>query len=266
MGPNKSRFQGLTQPLLDGIKLLLKYRIVPSYSNKALFLFSPLITFFVIVRLWNSLRFYWFFNNFFLSLLFTLACIGISVYRILLAGWRSNSKFSMLGRVRRISQSISYEISLSLTVFSVILINNFFSFFDISKLHSSSITLITLPILIIWYFSCIAECNRAPFDFSEGESELVSGFNTEYSRGPFALIFVGEYGIVLFFRILTSLLFFNNFYFIIIFLFFFSFLLIRSRFPRYRYDKLITLCWQKFLPVTIFLFIFYSLVSINLFI
>lgn len=265
LGPNKRTLIGLTQPLLDGIKLLFKYSIIPSYSNKILFFLSPIITFLVIVRLWNSLSFYWFFRNFYLSLLFTLACIGISVYRMLLSGWSSNSKFRILGRIRRISQSISYEISLSLTIFGVILLNNFFSFFDFKKISSSSLILMTLPILIIWYFSCVAECNRAPFDFSEGESELVSGFNTEYSSGEFALIFVGEYGIILFFRVLTSILFFRNLYIIIIFIFFFSLLLIRSRFPRYRYDKLITLCWQKFLPVTIFLFIFYSLMSLNLF-
>lgn len=265
LGPNKSRIQGLSQPLLDGIKLLIKYRIIPFYSNKGLFLLSPLITFFVIVRLWNSLSFYWFFRNFYLSLLFILACIGISVYRRLLSGWRSNSKFRILGRVRRISQSISYEISLSLIIFRVLLINNYFSFFDFKKLSSSSLIIITFPILLIWFLSCIAECNRAPFDFSEGESELVSGFNTEYSRGEFALIFVGEYGIVLFFSLLTSLLFLPNYLLLSFFFFFFIFLLIRSRFPRYRYDKLIILCWQKFLPVSIFLFLFFSYLSLNLY-
>lgn len=264
MGPNKSLIIGLTQPLLDGVKLLLKYSIIPSFSNKSLFLLSPLITFFVMVSLWNSLSFYWFFNNFYLSLLFTLACVGISVYRRLLSGWSSNSKFSILGRVRRISQSISYEISLSLIIFCVILLNNFFSFFDFKKLLTSSIIFIIIPILIIWFLSCVAECNRAPFDFSEGESELVSGFNTEYSRGEFALIFVGEYGIVLFFRLLTSLLFLTNYYSFFSFFFFFIFLLIRSRFPRYRYDKLMTLCWQKFLPTSIFLFLLYSLISLTL--
>jgi NADH-ubiquinone oxidoreductase chain 1 len=192
---------------------------------------------------------------------FFLRIIGISVYSVLLSGWRSNSKYTILGGIRSSAQSVSYEISLSLIVFRVLLFLKRFNYFFFIKFSINLI--IFFPLLICWFLSCVAECNRAPFDFAEGESELVSGFNIEYGRVDFALIFIRKYGIIILFSLLTCFIFFSKielFFFIIRVFFLIRMLILRRVYPRFRYDKLIYLSWFKFLPVSCLYLIFRFLI------
>lgn len=183
------------------------------------------------------------------------------MYVNLLSGWRSNSKYRIIGAIRSISQTVSYEICLSLIIYSIFFLFSSINLYSIFFLKSGFITIIFWPVFFIWFIRVLAECNRAPFDFAEGERELVSGFNTEFSRRLFALLFIGEYGIIIFFRIISCFLFlYFKTFFLIFLIFFFSrrILFIRAIFPRFRYDKLIFLVWFKFLPITIF-FCFFSI-------
>ena len=253
VGPNKVSLFGILQPLLDGLKLILNEKTSSYKINKRIYYFGPFILFIVIIALWIIT--FLVFNFFSLSyyLLYFMACLGLSIYRRLLRGWASNSKYSIIGGIRALAQTLSYELTLIfciLIIFSPIRSFNFnrfiyFKFFYLGLL---------IPILIIWIINILAECGRAPFDFIEGERELVRGFNTEFSRRAFAVLFVGEYGVIIFFSLITSFLFFN--FKLGVFLRFFgflrSFLFIRSSFPRFRYDFLMNLAWIKLLPLRIF--------------
>lgn len=229
--PNKIIFIGVLQALLDGLKLVKKELILPKKRVDLIFLFVPLLGFSIMYLEWFVLPYLFNFINFNFSVVFLLCLIGFIVYTTLLSGFIRNSKYAFLGSVRSRRQSISFEIVFSLFFLCLIVTKkrleirifiNFFNFF-----------LFFLFIVII-----LVELNRAPFDFSEGERELVRGFNVEFRRFSFALLFLAEYGSLMFFRVfLTFIFFFNN---IIIYLIvFFLFLLIRRVYPRYRYDLLI---------------------------
>lgn len=265
IGPNKISIIGFLQPVLDGIKLFIKEFSFLLKNNKVIFYFRPIISFVLILSIWLIFPSYFYFINIKYRIIFFICLIGLSVYTVLLSGWRSNSKYAILGRIRSSAQSVSYEISLSIIIFRIILFLKSFNIYFFIKYSLNF--LVFIPLIICWFLCCVAECNRAPFDFAEGESELVSGFNVEYGRVDFALIFIREYGIIILFSLLTSFVFFRKNEIIFIFvsiLYLIRMLILRSVYPRFRYDKLIYLSWFKFLPISC-IFIIISLIIILIF-
>lgn len=223
------------------------------YSYTYFFLILPFFSFFLLFLQFLILPFYNIFIYYEYSFLFFLVLIGLFVYFRILIGFFRKSKYGIYGGIRRRSQSISFEVVFFFLFFvfpllrqSFNLINNFNFFFSIYN-------------FFIFFLLLLIELNRAPFDFSEGESELVRGYNLEFSGIFFILIFVGEYGFLIFFSLFFSYFIFNNFFFIRLIIFFF-FLFIRSCFPRYRYDKLISFSWLILLPISMFIFFFNFLV------
>jgi NADH-ubiquinone oxidoreductase chain 1 len=206
-----------------------------------------------------------------LGVLFFFCCLRFGVYMIIIAGWSSNSRYALLGSLRAIAQTISYEVALVLMLLSVLFLLLSFNiiFFDLFQIKVWFIFFF-LPIGIIWIISSLAETNRTPFDFAEGESELVSGFNVEYGAGRFALIFLAEYARILFIRMLFTLVFLGSvvisfFFYIKLIFISFLFIWVRGAFPRYRYDKLIFIAWKSYLPVVLIFLFFYIGVIIFIF-
>nr|AXS65028.1 NADH dehydrogenase subunit 1 [Cleroidea sp. 1 KM-2017] len=267
-GPNKVGLIGILQPFGDAIKLFTKEQVFPYMSNFNLYYFSPVMNLFLSLFLWLSMPFYVMLFNFKFSLLFFLVVSSLSVYTIMIAGWSSNSNYAMLGSLRSVAQTISYEVSLSMILMSflfLILNFNFFSFLIYQKYLWFII--LFFPLCLMWFVSSLAETNRTPFDFAEGESELVSGFNVEYSSGGFALIFLAEYSSILFMSMLCSLIFFGGdfyswFFFLKILFFSFLWVWVRGTLPRYRYDKLMGLAWKSYLPISLNYLFFFSGLSL----
>nr|YP_010241222.1 NADH dehydrogenase subunit 1 [Neostromboceros nipponicus]QTH79159.1 NADH dehydrogenase subunit 1 [Neostromboceros nipponicus]UQS76357.1 NADH dehydrogenase subunit 1 [Neostromboceros nipponicus] len=265
-GPNKVSLIGLMQPFCDMIKLFNKEFILPSISNFYSYYLSPVFSLFLVLSSWMIMPYFTNLYSMNLSVLFFLCCISMGVYTIMIAGWSSNSKYSLLGGLRSVAQTISYEVSLVIILMSFIFMIESFSLMYF-KFYQFFIWMIcfTLPLSFIWFIICLAETNRTPFDFAEGESELVSGFNVEYSSGSFALIFMSEYASILLMSMLFSLMFLGGNLFSIIFylnlsLMCFMFILIRGTLPRLRYDKLMMLTWKLFLPISLnFLMFYYNL-------
>nr|AWL21413.1 NADH dehydrogenase subunit 1 [Psilodens balduri] len=259
-GPNKVSLMGLAQPLADAAKLFTKEFNIPHKSNFIVFVGAPSVNLFLMLLLWVVLPNYFSVLFFSLGVLFFLCVSSLAVYALMGAGWSSSSKFALLGAVRSIAQTISYEVSM---VFILLVSVGVLSSFDFYVLVSSSswVCFLFFPILFMWGMTCIAESNRAPLDFAEGESELVSGFNVEYSGGGFALVFMAEYGSILFLSLATVVFFVGGFQMMMVSfcevfvckVLFFSFLFIwlRASFPRLRYDVLMDITWKMFLPVTI---------------
>nr|UYG49142.1 NADH dehydrogenase subunit 1 [Abscondita chinensis] len=265
-GPNKVGFMGLIQPFSDAIKLFCKEQANPMMSNFVSYYFSPVFNLFLSLFLWFCLPFYSGFINFSLSFFFFLCVSSLSVYSIMIAGWSSNSNYSLLGSLRCVAQTISYEVSLAIILLSFLFLISSISIFDL-MIYQNYIwfIFISFPLSMIWFVSSLAETNRTPFDFAEGESELVSGFNVEYSGGGFALIFMAEYASILFMSMLFVFLFLSGsltnlmFFFMVVFLSF-VFIWVRGTLPRFRYDKLMHLAWKSFLPVSLnFLMFFFGL-------
>lgn len=259
IGPNKVSLIGLVQPLLDAFKLLSKQDIYPLRSNKFTYSISPILALFLGLFMWliMPIRFLSFSITFSFLLFFL---IGSSiVFPVLLSGWASNSKYSLVGSLRSVAQSVSYESVFSTLVVLVRVLTFSFSIQRLQRLSSP----IFFSLFFVWLVCSLAETHRAPFDFSEAESELVSGFNTEYSGAFFAFIFLREYAVLLFTAILISYLFvgwilpYNSLYLLIFFTLLFSFLFIwiRITYCRFRYDFLILMAWKLLLPVTLFLFV-----------
>nr|AOY39876.1 NADH dehydrogenase subunit 1 [Hypothenemus sp. BMNH 1039866] len=266
-GPNKLGFAGLLQPFSDAIKLFTKEQNFPLFSNLLIFYLSPIFSFFFMLMIWLSIPFFSFSFSFSLSFLFMLSVSSLGVYMVMLAGWSSNSNYSMLGSIRSVAQVISYEASLVLIFMSFLILISSFNLFDLFKFQEFGwfIFLLFFP-SIMMLMSMLAETNRSPFDFAEGESELVSGFNVEYGSGGFALIFMAEYGSILFMSMIFSLFVlggdFMSFLFFIKFVFIaFVWIWFRGTLPRYRYDKLMGLAWKIYLPVSLNLFIFYFMLG-----
>lgn len=254
-GPNKVGIIGFPQPFNDAIKLFSKEIILPFSSNYVLFFIAPAIGIFISLLVWLSLPIYY--NNFSrrLTFLFIYTIISIRIYPIIGAGWASNRNYASIGTLRGVSQTISYEVSFALLLlFIFIIIKNI----RLISINFNYNFLVFLPLIFLWLIISIAETNRTPFDFAEGESELVSGFNIEYGSVGFALIFIAEYARIYFIRILISIVFFFNLknYFVINFvrtIFVFVWIWIRTTFPRYRYDLLINIAWIILLPRTLFI-------------
>nr|YP_010172178.1 NADH dehydrogenase subunit 1 [Sinopoppia nigroflagella]QSF20076.1 NADH dehydrogenase subunit 1 [Sinopoppia nigroflagella] len=265
-GPNKVGLMGILQPFCDAIKLFSKEQIFPLISNFFLYYFSPIFSLFLVLSSWMIVPYVTNLCSFNLSVLFFLCCISFGVYGIMIAGWSSNSKYSLLGGLRSIVQTISYEVSMALILMSFIFLIENYSFMEFYYFQKFIwFMFLTFPLMLIWFIICLAETNRSPFDFSEGESELVSGFNVEYSSGGFALIFLAEYASILLMSMLFSMIFMGGnlfsvfFYFIVVYISF-LFVLIRGTLPRLRYDKLMDLSWKSFLPVSLnYLMFFLSL-------
>lgn len=275
-GPNLIGPIGLLQPLCDGLKLFIKENFKPLSARVLLFYISPVVFFFISLVLWGVIPIVFSGLNLSLSVLFVIAISRLSVYAVLGAGWSSNSKYSLLGAIRGVAQTISYEVSFSLIVLPLIFFTGgwgFGSFFTL-QLNGIWLIFVCFPLFIMWYIRTLAETKRSPFDLTEGESELVSGYNVEYSGAPFALFFIGEYAKIILMKVISSILFFGGgspFSLLILSIFFFSikivflvftFLWVRSSFPRFRYDQLMLLMWKGFLPFSISFLIFFYILMI----
>nr|QUE27789.1 NADH dehydrogenase subunit 1 [Syritta pipiens] len=269
-GPNKVGLMGIPQPFCDAIKLFTKEQTYPLLSNYISYYFSPIFSLFLSLLLWMCMPFFIKLFSFNLGLLFFMCCTSLGVYTVMIAGWSSNSNYALLGSLRSVAQTISYEVSLALILLSfVFLINNY----NMLSFYYYQIYLwfffILYPLVFIWLIICLAETNRTPFDFAEGESELVSGFNVEYSSGSFALIFLSEYASILFMSMLFSLIFlggdvFSFFFYLKLMFISFVFIWVRGTLPRFRYDKLMYLAWKVFLPFSLNYLLFFIGVKIYL--
>jgi len=249
--PNRVAFTGHIQPILDGGKLLCKEFHSVSRANLALFVVAPVLAFVVMFFTWCVVPAAAFSLDIQLALLFLMVCMAFSVYSLLFTGWASNSKFALLGSLRALAQSVSYEIALSFILLSVVAAHRSFALFAMFAFNFTWVLVLSSAALL-WYLSTIAESNRAPFDFAEGESELVSGFNVEFGSVGFVLIFVSEYGTILAFSAITPILFLPVGLFVASFAGLASLvLLLRAVYPRFRYDKLMFMAWFIFLPVAI---------------
>ena len=252
IGPTVVSFKGVLQAFMDGLKLIKKEQILPYNSSIFLFLFVPGMAFVIMLVDWMVIPYTFFFLSFPFSIIFFLCLVGFGVYTTIIRGVVRKSKYPMLGSVRSRSQRVSFEIAFSIYLFCIIFHFNIYSFIPLFNIN---LIFILLPFILI----ILAELNRAPFDFSEGERELVRGFNVEYSRVGFVFLFLREYGILIIFRVLFSVLFL---YFSLLgyFLIFSLLIFIRRSYPRYRYDILIRFFWFKLLPLSIlFLFYYYFL-------
>nr|YP_003540689.1 NADH dehydrogenase subunit 1 [Eophreatoicus sp. 14 FK-2009]ACN72767.1 NADH dehydrogenase subunit 1 [Eophreatoicus karrkkanj] len=261
-GPNKVGYKGLLQPFSDAIKLFIKEPIYPAKSNLYIFILSPLLMFSIMLIMWFCYPSSFSMSEIYLSIILFLSCLSISVYSSLMAGWASNSKYALLGSLRALAQTISYEVSLALILLSFIVITSSYSMETFSKTPSQWFMFMSIPLSLIWLITCLAETSRTPFDFSEGESELVSGFNTEYSSGTFALFIMAEYGNVMFMSFLFALMFMGGsespLFSIKLTTIAFTFIWVRGTLPRMRYDKLMYLAWKVFLPVSLNYLLFFT--------
>nr|YP_011017071.1 NADH dehydrogenase subunit 1 [Saldoida armata]WQB61749.1 NADH dehydrogenase subunit 1 [Saldoida armata] len=263
-GPNKVGLIGLLQPFSDGLKLFFKEQSFPYMSNFYIYYLSPVFMLFMSFVLWVLFPYMINVFSFNFGCLFFFCCTGFGVYGVLMSGWSSNSNYALLGGLRAVAQTISYEVSMSLIVVCLLLFIFGFNFLDF-YFYQGYIWFIffSFPLFLSWFSSCLAETNRSPFDFAEGESELVSGFNVEYSSGGFAFIFLSEYMNIIFMSLLSSVIFFgcdiNSLFFFLSTVFFvFMFVWVRGTLPRFRYDKLMYLTWSVFLPLSLNYLLFYS--------
>nr|ANE14589.1 NADH dehydrogenase subunit 1 [Canis lupus familiaris] len=263
-GPNIVGPYGLLQPIADAVKLFTKEPLRPLTSSMSMFILAPILALSLALTMWIPLPMPYPLINMNLGVLFMLAMSSLAVYSILWSGWASNSKYALIGALRAVAQTISYEVTLAIILLSVLLMNGSFtlSTLIITQEHMWLI-FPAWPLAMMWFISTLAETNRAPFDLTEGESELVSGFNVEYAAGPFALFFLAEYANIIMMNILTTILFFSAFHnpfmpelYSINFtmktlLLTICFLWIRASYPRFRYDQLMHLLWKNFLPLTL---------------
>lgn len=261
-GPNKVGFLGLLQPFSDAIKLFRKESVYILKSNYLFYLIRPLFRIIVILFLWVNIPLLIVITNNIFGIIIIICVLSLGVYGIIIAGWSSNSVYSLIGSIRSIAQTISYEVGIIIIILRVIfLIERFNIYIFNCYQYYLWFILFNFPLAIILFVRFLAELNRTPFDFAEGESELVSGFNTEYIRGSFALIFIAEYGMIIFIILLFRIFFlggnFYRIYFILIYVFILFFIIwIRGTFPRFRYDNLIYLTWKTYLPVVLNYLIF----------
>jgi len=280
IGPNRVGPLGLGQPFADVIKLLIKEVIVPSKSNRFLFVVAPLLTLVPALATWAVIPLT---DTFVIAdinagLLYVLSLTSVGVYGVILAGWATNSKYAFLGAMRSAAQIVAYEIAMGFALVGVLMAGGSLNLGDIIQAQSGGFLnwflLPLLPLFFVYLIAGVAETNRAPFDVAEGESEIVAGFHVEYSGVAFALFFLGEYANIILISALTSIFFLGGYLspfegwsilgegsflrepsllwlIIKICFFIFVFFWIRATFPRYRYDQIMRLGWKVFIPVTI---------------
>nr|AVN67539.1 NADH dehydrogenase subunit 1 [Pycnoscelus nigra] len=270
-GPNKVGFIGILQPFSDAIKLFSKEQTFPLTSNYISYYFAPVFSLFLSLLIWMIIPYLSGMYSFELGLLFFLSCTSLGVYTVMIAGWSSNSNYSLLGGLRAVAQTISYEVSLALILLSFVFLVGSYNLINFYYFQCYLwLIFITVPLSLVWFTSCLAETNRTPFDFAEGESELVSGFNVEYSSGGFALIFLAEYASILFMSMLFCVIFLGSdinslMFYLKLSLISFLFIWVRGTLPRFRYDKLMYLAWSSFLPLSLNYLLFFLGFSIFLF-
>nr|AUN35222.1 NADH dehydrogenase subunit 1 [Garra tengchongensis]AUN35223.1 NADH dehydrogenase subunit 1 [Garra tengchongensis] len=276
-GPNVVGPYGLLQPIADGLKLFIKEPVRPSTSSPFLFLATPMLALTLAMILWAPMPMPHPVTDLNLGILFILALSSLAVYSILGSGWASNSKYALIGALRAVAQTISYEVSLGLILLSVIIFSGGYNLQTFNTTQESIWLLVPAwPLAAMWYISTLAETNRAPFDLTEGESELVSGFNVEYAGGPFALFFLAEYANILLMNTLSAVLFLGASHFPNIpelttinlmtkaALLSILFLWVRASYPRFRYDQLMHLVWKNFLPLTLAFVLWHTALPIAL--
>nr|CAH59840.1 NADH dehydrogenase subunit 1 [Zygaena cuvieri cuvieri] len=262
-GPNKVGMIGILQPFSDAIKLFTKEQTYPMFSNYMSYYFSPVVSFILSLMIWLLIPYYFNMISFNLGLMFFICCTSLGVYSVMIAGWSSNSNYALLGGLRSVAQTISYEVSLVLIMMSSIIFIMDFNLVLFNEYQSIVwFFFLMIPLSLCWFSSSLAETNRTPFDFAEGESELVSGFNVEYSSGGFALIFMAEYSSILFMSMFFCLMYLGGYNLNLIFylklaLISFLFIWVRGTLPRYRYDKLMYLAWKSYLPISLNFIIFF---------
>nr|YP_003734793.1 NADH dehydrogenase subunit 1 [Lycengraulis grossidens]BAJ09880.1 NADH dehydrogenase subunit 1 [Lycengraulis grossidens] len=274
-GPNVVGPYGLLQPIADGVKLFIKEPVRPSTSSPFLFLATPTLALTLALTLWAPLPMPHPVTDLNLSMLFILALSSLAVYSILGSGWASNSKYALIGALRAVAQTISYEVALGLILLSTIVFTGGFTLTMFSVTQEGIWLLAPAwPLAAMWFVSTLAETNRAPFDLTEGESELVSGFNVEYAGGPFALFFLAEYANILFMNTLSAILFMGATNLPLLpelttinimikaALLSALFLWVRASYPRFRYDQLMHLVWKNFLPLTLALIMWHTAVPL----
>jgi len=277
-GPNVVGPFGLLQPFADGLKLLSKETIIPAGANRVLFLAAPMLTFTLALVGWAVIPFNagWVVADINVGVLYLFAISSLGVYGIIIAGWASNSKYSFLGGLRSAAQMVSYEVSMGFVIVSVLVTVGSLNLSTIVTTHQPIwMWVLMLPMLVVFFISGLAETNRPPFDLPEGESELVGGFNTEYSAMTFALFMLGEYANMFMICAMTTILFLGGWlpplglqvapltwipgvlWFILkVSALMFIFLWVRATLPRFRYDQLMRLGWKVFLPFSLFWVLF----------
>ncbi len=285
-GPNVVGPWGLLQSFADGLKLFLKETIVPSSANKGIFLLAPMITFTLALIGWAVIPFDAgvVLADINVGILYLLAVSSLGVYGVIMSGWASNSKYPFLAALRSAAQMVSYEVSIGFVIVTVVLYAASFNLSDIvmsqkgnilGLLNGNIFNPLLIPMAVIFFISALAETNRPPFDLAEAESELVAGYQIEYSSMAFALFFLGEYANILLMCAMTAILFFGGWLppldipvlyvipgfvwlLIKIVFFFFVFAWVKATVPRYRYDQLMRLGWKVFLPISLFWVFFVS--------
>ena len=268
-GPNVVGVFGLLQPIADGVKLFAKETILPTHANLIIFILAPILSFVLALMAWGVMPYGegLVISDINMGIMYLFAISSISVYSILMSGWASNSKYAFFGAIRAAAQMISYEVSIGLIIISVVICAGGLNLTTIIKAQEDVWFIIPLfPAAIMFFVSALAETNRAPFDLTEGESELVSGFNVEYSAMSFALFFLAEYGHIILMSMLTAVLFLGGWnaplsilnIFPPVFwlslkttLVIFMFIWVRGSFPRMRYDQLMALLWKSYLPLSL---------------
>nr|AWV83522.1 NADH dehydrogenase subunit 1 [Magicicada septendecula]QBM09159.1 NADH dehydrogenase subunit 1 [Magicicada septendecula]QBM09172.1 NADH dehydrogenase subunit 1 [Magicicada septendecula]QBM09185.1 NADH dehydrogenase subunit 1 [Magicicada septendecula]QBM09198.1 NADH dehydrogenase subunit 1 [Magicicada septendecula] len=266
-GPNKVGFIGILQPFSDAIKLFLKESNMPMLSNYLIYMISPVLGLFNSLLLWVIYPYLINCISFNMGMMFFFCCTSMGVYSLMITGWSSNSNYAMLGCIRSIAQTISYEVSLVLIILCPIVMIESFNLIEFYFFQQFMwLVFLFFPLSICWISSSMAETNRSPFDFSEGESELVSGFNVEYSGMGFAFIFLAEYASIIFMSMMFCLMFLGSKINSLVFpiqltLISFLFIWVRGTLPRYRYDKLMYLAWKSYLPVSLNLLIFFFMIK-----
>ena len=273
-GPNVVGAYGLLQPLSDGFKLLVKETIIPSNSNKLIFVASPVLTFTISLMGWVVIPYdkYAVFSQINLGVLYLFAVSSLGVYGVIMAGWSSNSKYAFLGSLRSAAQMVSYEISIGFMIITIVVCTGSFDLQTIVEIQEGAwFVILFSPLFLMFFVSSLAETNRHPFDLPEAEAELVSGYNVEYSAMGFALFSLGEYCHMLLMSSLNVTLFFGGWlppfkflsfipgslwFSLKVSVFVILFIVVRAALPRYRYDQLMGLGWRVFFPVSLSYLVF----------
>ncbi|MEL6563954.1 MAG: NADH-quinone oxidoreductase subunit NuoH [Pseudomonadota bacterium] len=276
-GPNVVGAYGLLQTVADALKYVVKEVVVPAGADKTVFMLAPMTSFVLALVAWAVIPFNdtWVLSDINVAILYVLAISSLEVYGVIMGGWASNSKYPFLGSLRSAAQMISYEVSIGLIIIGVILSTGSMNFGSIVTAQDTAYGffgwywLPHLPMVFLFFISCLAETNRPPFDLPEAESELVAGYQVEYSSTPFLLFMAGEYIAIFLMCALTSLLFFGGWLSPIpgipdgalwmiakMAFFFFLFAMVKAITPRYRYDQLMRLGWKVFLPFSLFWVVF----------